>query len=68
MTKKTFIHLILCLSISLVSWSIDTHQPVLSSKIANTAKAPYIIEEPETTNAILYLSAGRFFLTNSKCI
>jgi len=50
--KKKFIHLLLCLSISLVSWSVDAHQPVLSFKSANTAKAPYIIEEPEISKAI----------------
>ena len=52
MIKKTFIHLLLWLSISLVSRSVDAHQPVLSSDSANTAKAPYIIEEPEISKAI----------------
>ena len=59
MTKKTFIHLLLCLSISLVSWSVDAHQPVLSSKSANTAKAPYIIEEPEISKAIFSELKGK---------
>ena len=59
MTKKTFIHLLICLSISLVSWSVDAHQSVLSSKSANTAKTHYIIEEPETSKAIFSELKGK---------
>ena len=59
MNKKTFIQLILCFSISLVSRSVDAHQPVLSSDSANTAKAPYIIKEPEISKAIFSELKGK---------
>ena len=59
MNKKTFIQLILCLSISLVSWSVDAHQPVLIYKSANSAKAPYIIEDPEISKAIFSELKGK---------
>ena len=61
--KKTFIQLILCFSISLVSWSVDAHQPVLNSKSVNTAKVPYIIEEPEISKVIFPNSRGSFITT-----
>ena len=59
MTKKTFTHLLICLSSSLVSWSVDAHQSVLSYKSAHTAKAPYIIEEPEISKAIFSELTGK---------
>ena len=59
MNKKIFIKLILCFFISLVSRSVDAHQPVLSSDSANTAKAPYIIEEPEISKAIFSELKGK---------
>ena len=39
--------------------SVDAHQSVLNSESANTAKAPYIIEEPEISKAIFSELKGK---------
>ena len=52
MDKKSLIRNFLSFTVMLASWSVDAHQPVLNPESRHTAKAPYIIEEPEISKAI----------------
>ena len=50
--KKSLIRFFLSFTVMLASWSVNAHQPVLNNESMHTAKAPYIIEEPEISKAI----------------
>ena len=50
--KKSLIRFFLSFTVMLAAWSVNAHQPVLNNESMHTAKAPYIIEEPEISKAI----------------
>ena len=58
MEEKALVRILLSITMMLVSWPVDAHQPVLNSE-SRTAKSPYIVEEPEISKAIFSELIGK---------